>query len=216
MAKSIKKVQTKKERTVKAIVDGKEMSAKTTRTCVGKLIWPSMKDEKSVCAKCQATGSKVAQICRALTGVPTEFENADKKETVGNENGAKAETKENSNKVQKKKGTVKKGNTAKKVGAKTTRPFNCAIQMWVNGDSKAQVIEMAVEKGMKESAAKRFANDIFSVGMAAVGKARKSGGLIERYLNWAIYGIGEEPTGCKATIGFCKQYAPVFKELELA
>lgn len=101
---------------------------------------------------------------------------------------------------------------AKKNGR--VRPFDCAIEYWLMGENKETIIEtMVSEYDMKDTAAKRFANDIFSVGNVAIGKARKKGGLIERYLNWAVYGIGDEPTGCKATIGFCKQYAPVFKEM---
>lgn len=99
----------------------------------------------------------------------------------------------------------------KKAGTKVQRPFDCAFDMWLCGSEKKSVVLAMQEKGMKEKAAARFVNDIFSVGNAAIGRARKKGGLIERYLNWAVYGIGEEPTGCKATLGFCKQYAPVFK-----
>lgn len=197
MAKMIKEVKDNgtKRVLVSAVIDGEELKVRTAKKCVGKMIHASLADENSVCSKCQASGSQVSKICKTLSG-----------------EAKKAETE--TGKVSKKKGSVKTGNTEKK-GIVSSRPFNCAIQMWLNGDKKETVVLMAIEKGMKEAAAKRFVNDIFSVGQAAVGKARKSGGLIESYLNWAIYGIGEEPTGCKATIGFCKQYAPAFVKLGL-
>lgn len=103
---------------------------------------------------------------------------------------------------------------SKKRGSK--RPFEYAISHWLCGDDKNELIEKLVsEKEMKETAAKRFANDIFSVGNAAVGKARKKGGLIETYIRWAVYGEGEEPVGCKATLGFCKPYAEAYKEFTI-
>lgn len=103
---------------------------------------------------------------------------------------------------------------AKRGGSK--RPFDCGIELWLMGEDKeGMVAHLVALRGMKETAAKRFANDIFSVSKAAIGQARKKGGLIDRYMDWAIRGIGEEPTGCKATLGFCKPYAEAFKEMTL-
>lgn len=101
-------------------------------------------------------------------------------------------------------------------GTRTSkRPFASAICMWIMGEDKAAVTAMAIKNGCNDKAAARFANDIFSVGNAAIGKARKKTGLIATYMAWAIYGEGDEPTGCKATIGFCKPFAAEFKKLTI-
>ena len=110
---------------------------------------------------------------------------------------------------------VKAGNTAKKT-KRVVKPWACAIDGWLAGQNRQELIAALIEKGMKPGPAKNFARDVNSVGMASVGRARKKGGLIEQYVNWAMYGIGSEPTGCKVTLGFCRAFCVEAKKLENA
>ena len=89
------------------------------------------------------------------------------------------------------------------------RPFGIAIKLWLKNTSKENIIKILVSKhDMGEKPAKRFVADIFSVGEACKGNARKQGGLIDSYCTWAVKkkGKGEAPTGCKITLGFCRQF----------
>jgi hypothetical protein len=104
---------------------------------------------------------------------------------------------------------VKKVKKSRK--SRSEKPFNTAICLWIAGVSKKELQKFLQNYGLSNNAAKKFAGDIFLLGNAVLGKSRKKNGLIAKYIQYSLYGVGEEPTGCRSTIGFCKNYLKEYK-----
>ena len=98
--------------------------------------------------------------------------------------------------------------------ARTKKPFSKGIELWLCGWGKTEMAEhFKSAHEMKDGPAKKFANDIHYVGKVFAGRGLKKGGLIDIYVEWLETAkSGQEPTGCKSTIGFVKNFAQSWTE----